>query len=82
MSTESGIPVTRILVSGCTANFKPHFYLINVNWYKAFFYICICSTYFFPFKIKPFLIILLLTPPLPPFTAECGNQELVLIIVT
>ena len=40
MSTGSGMPVTKIMVSGCTANFKPQFLSNQYDfWYVAFFYI-------------------------------------------
>ena len=58
MSTESGIPVTWILVSGCTANFEPlqlpNFLSNQCDfWYVAYFYIFV-QPYFFSQIVKLF----------------------------
>ena len=51
MSTGTGIPVTRLLVSGCKAKYEPlqltHF-LSNQSdvWYVAFFCIFVQNTFF------------------------------------
>jgi hypothetical protein len=67
MSSVSGVPVTRILVSGCTANFELLWLLNFLSnqfdfWYAAFFYKFVIQHILSPFKIEPFLSILFLTP--------------------
>ena len=71
MYTGLGIPVTRILVSGCTANLIKTSLKTNLLrdfWYVILFYIFVQQ--FFSIKIEPLLSISFLTPPLLPFTAE------------
>ena len=72
MSTCSGIYATRLLVTYPVTSLFIQSILFLVF---ALILLYICTTYFFPIKIEPFLSVLFLTPMLPPFGGkwQAGN---------
>ena len=70
------LTLSEILVSGCTANFEPIkllYFLSN----QCYFWLSFIYLYNIHVKIKSFLSILFLTPPLPPFSAKRQGKRII-----